>query len=196
MRYFFKDMLGGKSERARSEASRAFTLIELMVSIALFSIVVVVVAAAYLNLLKLDKDARATVQIANNLNFVIDTMSREIRTGKNYGCNGTQGQNCPFSGTPGNSFVFTDDSGETITYRLYGGQIQESINGSAFTLITDPLITVNALNFYVSDADSGSQGRVQPKVTIVVQGSITANAGQSPITFDIETSATQRQINL
>jgi Tfp pilus assembly protein FimT len=168
-----------------------------MVSIALFSIVVVVVAAAYLNLLKLDKDARATVEIANNLNFVVDTMSREIRTGTNYGCNASAGTNCPFSGnTPGSSFVFTDDNGNTIEYTLSNGQIRESVNGSVYTAITDSLITVNTLHFFVSGASPGNVGNTQPQVTIVIQGTITANSNQSPIGFDIETTAEQRQINL
>jgi hypothetical protein len=175
-----------------------------MVSIALFSIVVVVVAAAYLNLLKLDKEARATVEIANNLNFVVDTMSRQIRTGYNYGCGGTVGQDCAFGvSSPSSSFIFTDDTGDVITYSLPPGQGQIYECDQVFnttsctpTPITDPLITVNALDFYVSGAQSGEKGHVQPQVTIAIQGTITGTASQAPIVFDVETTATQRQINL
>ena len=69
--------------------SRGFTLLEMMVSVAVFSVVMVIVAAAYLNLLSLDREARATSDAADSLSFVVDTISaRTIRTGTTYQCGG------------------------------------------------------------------------------------------------------------
>ena len=172
---------------------RAFTLIELMVSIALFSIVMVTVAAAYLNMLSLDREVRATNDVSNNLNFVIDTMSRAIRTGGTYSCNG--GTNCS---TPASTFSFIDDQNNPIQYSLSASaphQILEcSGSGCTATAITDPRINITKLAFYVSGV--GNTDTYEPFVTYVVSGTIQVDTTHAPVNFSIESSAVQRKIDI
>ena len=170
-------------------------MIEMIVSVALFSIVMTIVASAYLNLLSLDRQTRATNDVSNNLNFVIDTMARNIRTGTSYYCGTSGGPNCPT--TPRSVLSFTDDQGNTVKYSLSGtGQVLECYGASCTdTAITDSRIVVDTLNFYVRGVDSGNGDQMQPQVTLVLHGTIVADP-QHTIPFSIQTSAVQRQINI
>jgi hypothetical protein len=171
----------------------------MIVSVALFSIVMVIVAAAYLNLLSLDRETRAANDVADNLNFVVDTMGRSIRTGGTYYCGQFGGPNCTV--TPQSTLSFVDDQGKSVTYSLQTtngvGRIMECYGtGCTATPMTDPRINVDALNFYVRGVDSGNSDQTQPLVTFVIHGTITIDTTHTPTTFTIETSAAQRQIDL
>ncbi|MEI6296366.1 MAG: type II secretion system protein [bacterium] len=63
-----------------------FTLIEMMVSISIFSIVMVVVIGALLLLSDANKKAQAVRAVVDNLNFAIEDITRNLRTGKDYSC--------------------------------------------------------------------------------------------------------------
>ena len=69
-----------------------FTLIEMMVSIALFAIVMVMSMGAILSIVAANKKAQALNSVMTNLNFAVDSMSRDIKTGYNYHC----GPHIPF----------------------------------------------------------------------------------------------------
>jgi prepilin-type N-terminal cleavage/methylation domain-containing protein len=187
-------------------ATRGFTLLELLVVIALFSIVVTITMAAYLNLISLERKARATNDLVSNLSFVVDNMSRSIRTGKDYSCAG--GTNC-VSG--GNYFRFTDENCRSVEYILRSdstvGQCvgpadsgptcspsPVSCNATNATPITDPRITVGTLRFYTQGV--GTSDVLQPRVIFTVSGSITPDSKSSPITFTIEGGATERIIDI
>ena len=161
-----------------------YTLVELIVSIALFSIVMLIVMAAYLAIISLDRQARAGSQLVSSLSFALDSMSRTIRTGTGYTGGGT-------------TFSFTDSTGQAVTYRL-GPGTQKSIaqcmgTGCTDVTLTDPKITITTLNFIVRGAAS-SDG-VQPQVTIIAKGTMQTDAGRTT-SFSIQTGATQRLIDL
>jgi len=182
--------------------ARAFTLIEMIVSVAIFSVVMVIVGAAYLNLINLDQQARATDDDSDTLSVVIDGMSRAIRTGTSYDCNQTgTPNNCATS--PGTALRFKDSAGETDTYILSGGRIAVCLNytgictsgASSFQDLTGTNINITNLSFYVRGALKNDQ--MQPQVIYSVTGQInTGKANQLPISFTIESSATQRSIDL
>lgn len=184
-------------------ASRGFTLVEMIVSIGLFALVMLVATAAYFNLIALDRRARATNQIVNNLSFAVDSMVRGIRTGTGFQC---------LNGAPdayGNStsggctqFTYTDTNlplgNNIVTYYLSGHQILRtqgavsSVVGG--TALTDPSITVTTFTFYVRGAGSGND--VQPQVLFTVKGTMPADSAGGVATFVVEEDATQRLIDL
>jgi prepilin-type N-terminal cleavage/methylation domain-containing protein len=181
--------------RTQSAFTPAFTLVEIMVSVAIFSIVMVAASAAYLNLIALDKQARSTNEVVDNLAFAIDSMARGIRVGTSYNCIGGSGGNCPAGGTQG--FSFTDSSGNIDTYILNTShEIAECTNivctNSSATPITEPGITISTLTFYVRGV--GPDG-VQPQVIIVINGSIATDSRNVPQTFTVETMTTERGID-
>jgi prepilin-type N-terminal cleavage/methylation domain len=173
---------------------RGFSLLEMIVSVGLFAIVMLVSTGAYLSLISLDRKARATNDLVTNLSFAIDTMERSLRTGTAYACGGIgQGPNC----VPGNtSLAFVDDEGQTITYKQSGTAIQQCI-GLSCSSLTDPRITVQSMKFYVRGVGtSGTDAIQQPWVVFVVKGTITPDSNSGPITFTIQSTASQRAIDL
>lgn len=179
-------------------SKRGYTLLELIVSIGIFSIVMMTATSAYLTLIDLDRQARATNDIVSNLSFAVDSMSRAVRTGTSYKCNKT-GTNCLTIGSPGTSLRFTDETGRTVDYELSGTQIQETVTpltGAAFTSkLTDPRITISALNFYVRGVSVESGTKIQPQVTFIIAG--TMNVGKNKtVSFSVEGGATERLLEL
>ncbi len=76
---------------------RAFTLVEMMVSVSIFLIVMVISLGAVLSIVDGNKKVQAINSVSNNLNTAIESMVRDIKTGYAYVC-GT-GQTMPLNGT-------------------------------------------------------------------------------------------------
>jgi len=173
---------------------RGYTLIELIVSVALFSIVMLVAGTAFLALISLDRKARATNDVVTNLSYVVDSMERSIRTGTTYNCGGIG--DCWT--TPRSSFSFLDSENRTIEYRLLvtgsKGQIQQRINGGSWAPLTDPRVDVELLSFYARGTTPGDS--VQPTVVLVLRGSLRPDPLSDPVEFVIESGATQRLIDI
>jgi prepilin-type N-terminal cleavage/methylation domain-containing protein len=186
---------------------RGYTLVELLVSISIFSIIMLAATAAYFSFISYNRQAQTSATVVNSLFFTIDAISRELRTGRDYTCTGS----CSLSGV--NEITFTDPSNCVIKYKLNTGThtIERSLDNSAnpcsstFTSsanepITDPLITVDSLLFYVRGQSSSDT--IQPMVTIVINGyacvpnTDCTGTGTGRIPFQIETGATQRTPDL
>ena len=73
---------------------RGFTLVEMIVSLAIFSIVAVVALGALAKIIDANSKAQTLQAGINNLSFAMETMSREMRVGNKYDC-------LPSSNVPG-----------------------------------------------------------------------------------------------
>lgn len=185
---------------------RGFTLIEMIVATGVFAMVMLAATSAYMGVVSLDRRARATNQVVNNLSFAVDAMTRGIRTGTAYRC-------VDPSGSPdanGNStnglctcFSYTDTNlGQVVTYhREANGTIGRAV-GTASCLdsvsasITDPSISIpsNGVVFYVRGV--GNTDDLQPQVLFTVRGSMLSETSGTTTTFILQESATQRLIDL
>lgn len=185
---------------------KGFTLLELIVSVALFTIVVTIVMGAYLGIIDLDRRARATNDLVANFNFVVENMSRSIRTGMDYRCQG--GTNCT---TGGSYFSFVDENCRPVTYILRSDNTVGQCIGAADTSgscspspvtctassatpLTDPRVQVQNMTFFTQGV--GTSDTLQPRVIFTLTGVMTPDPGSTPITFTLEGAATQRLIEL
>jgi type II secretory pathway pseudopilin PulG len=179
--------------------TEGFTLIESIVSIAIFMVVMAVSVTALLSIISANKESHAIKTVMDNLNFALDDMSRSIRVGTNYSC-GTQSSpsaghiNCSlYSDTNTQSFSYTSqyDNFDYITYTLINGAIYkvDETSGAQYEL-TDPQINVTDMRFYLAGAVVGASDG-QPHVVITMTG--TASNGNQKATFSIQTSVTQLQ---
>ncbi len=66
---------------------RGFTLVETLVSLAIFSIVMVTSVGIVLSVITSNKRNQAINSVVNNLNYSIESMVRDIKTGFSYKCN-------------------------------------------------------------------------------------------------------------
>lgn len=162
-----------------------FTLLEMIVAVAIFAMVMLLASGAYYTLIALARDARATTSAMNTLYFAVEDMTRSIRTGTQY-CH--VGPAC-FS----NSFSFMNDSGNTVTYSKSGTTIYRQVSGTgggiASGVITDPSVTVTKLDFSIASPSSFPQ----PRVRIIMQGTVDVGQGKTK-TFSLQTSASERTL--
>jgi prepilin-type N-terminal cleavage/methylation domain-containing protein len=71
---------------SRSLRQHGFTLIEMIVSLALFAGVITIAVGALLVLVAANDQLQGEQSVMINLSFALDSMTREIRTGTNYLC--------------------------------------------------------------------------------------------------------------
>ncbi len=79
-----------------------FSLIEMIVSLGIFSIIVTTAVGALLVLISANQRLQGEQSVMTNLSFALDSMTREIRTGYNYYCDSTYSAQA--TGGPGNFF--------------------------------------------------------------------------------------------
>jgi prepilin-type N-terminal cleavage/methylation domain-containing protein len=189
-----------------------FTLVELLVSLALFTIVVVAAVGSLYTINQASAKVGAMRTVLDNLNFATESMSRTIRTGSGIVCGGvsnTNGQtqpNCAFGNTngPAQEISFTStlagDEGvldyrrvvipgsATNAHEIQKCQVQNNTPLNCVA-VTSPNIDVTQLYFFVDGVGKGD-GK-QPSVTMIMQG--VASAGTNNVApFAIQTFISQR----
>ena len=65
---------------------KGFTLIEMIVSLGIFTVVALIAVGALLKISDANRKAITLKTAINNLNFALESMSREMRLGSNYDC--------------------------------------------------------------------------------------------------------------
>lgn len=195
--------------------SRGYTLVELVVAVGLFALIMTLASGAYLIMINLNRQAQGVSTGINSLSFALESMTRSIRTGTNYSCNGVG--DCIYGA---NNIRFRNSVGDSITYfystnaSACGGSnngcIMETIHrastpvgfiGSIDTTspVTDPSVHISALTFYVSGSRSASSASPndprQPYVTMIVAGTIATGSGRQQ-DFVVETGAAMRGTDL
>lgn len=70
----------------RRSPQSGFTLIEMIVSLGVFSVVITIAVGALLILIANSKQLQKEQGVMTNLSFALDSMTREIRTGTKYYC--------------------------------------------------------------------------------------------------------------
>ncbi len=179
-----------------------FTLIEILVSVAIFSIIMTISLGALLSMSEANRKVQVLSSTINNLSFALDSMSRSIRTGDGY----------PASGSWNSTFLFTAFDGSAVTYCLSDSsgigcgtstsctsgscRILRSINtgsGDIFVPLTVPEIQVTKFGFFVQGTVPSD--KVQPKVSILISGVVPVTSTRNSV-FNLQTSITQRMYDL
>lgn len=185
----------------RAKYGAGFTLIEIMVSISIFTIAVLIAVGALVSINEANQKIQSMRALMDNLNFALENISRTLRTGSAYHCGSagsiTSPQDCPVTGA---DYIVLEGSGgsgassnDQIVFRLSNGQIQKSIDsGGTFLGMTSPDITITTLKFYVSGATA--LDAKQPKILLLVGG--TAQAGKGLVSeFHLQTTISQRLVD-
>ncbi len=212
--------------RARPRAGPArltggFTLVEMLVSIGIFSVVMVVALGALVAMSEADRKAQSLNSAVNNLSAALDSMTRSIRVGTTYHCGSSNllppltAQDCPSTLTGDSYFTFMSYGGAQVTYCLsqpsVGGVITLDCNASTscgpgntcailrktsggLISMTAPEVNILNMAFFTMGAPRevlGVPDYFQPKVTILLNGVVNVTATKQT-KFNIQTSVTQR----
>lgn len=201
-----------KSKYHKSNSSGGFTLIELMVAVTIFSIVMTVAAGTMISIVDSNNKARALQSVMNNLNFAVESMTRNMMFGYVYHCGsdaeGSTAQNLtPLNCTgdpisPQSEITFVHNDGERVftyrlnqsTYQLEVMQTGPSISNSSFVGITSPEVKIKSLKFYVTGSGIESSTQLQPRILIVISGE--AQTKDKIISeFHLQTTVSQRTLD-
>lgn len=194
----------------RTQSKKGFTLVEVIVASALFSIVMLVSVGALLSLVGASRKVQSLQSVMDNLNISLDGMERAIRMGSNFHC-GTGDykttKDCSSAtDAAANHYVFafepygnsTTDEPWVYSYDPTTKRLYKSENGAAPIAITAPEVSIDSLQFYVVGSDRGCTvspcDTVQPKVVIVIKG--TAGSDKARTTFHVQVTAVQRLLDL
>lgn len=186
------------------EGERGFSLVEMVVAVALFAVIMLVAVGALLSLVDANRKARTLESVMNNLNISLDSMVRAMRMGSQYNCGGTLipnpsvGADCPlgddmFSFAPYGSD--TSEQNERAVYFFQDNRLYRSLDGGGNAIpITAPEIEIDEVSFYVIGTRPGDI--VQPKVVVVIKGTAGAQSAKTRTTFYIQATAVQRTLDI
>ncbi len=212
------------SNRITKKISRGFTLIETMVSLALFSVVLVISGGVIVSVIDINKRNQAISAVVNNLNYSIDSMVRDIKTGYLYKCGSVSVPT--IEGIKADTDASLDNCATTDTITLVStiagdpmvvryqfvpsntgnGYIKKTIYTADTSVpgeysITDKVnVNIESVNFNISNpatlecVDCGIP-RGQPSVSIIIKG-MAGNNQIETSKFYVQTFISQRVLNL
>ena len=194
-----------KATGGQAKPDRGFTLIEIMVSVALFAVVMTISVGSLLSLIDANRKAQALNSVINNLNFALENMSRNMRVGSTYYCNTLSSvppnidttNDCSNGGV---LFAFEGNGGDIsdptdqVVYRFIDSHIEKSIDsGATFVRITASEVTIDSMKFYVVGTTAGDSS--QPRVVMTVRGTIGIGS-KFQTSFNLQTTVSQRVLDL
>ncbi|MES2409306.1 MAG: type II secretion system protein [Patescibacteria group bacterium] len=175
--------------------TKGFTLIEIMVAVSIFALVMVVAIGAVLSIVSANKKSQAVSSVLTNLNFALEAMVRDLRTGYNYSCDG--GGDCTgFDGLGGGiiSFISTQ-SNLPVEYTIQNDGIVKSVDGGNRVSLTSPDVKITSLKFYVVGTKKTVAGDyIQPRIIITIAGNY--NGFGNLAEFHLQTMVSQRRIDI
>lgn len=196
-----------------------FSLIEVLVSLSIFTIVVTIGVSTLYALIDANARARNFQEVMTNLSFTIDSMTREIRTGAEYYCS-SDNSTLPVDGSAvrdcidGASALAFNEGGRSLTgatpnnsrriaYRLQDGAIQRRLgNGDGSGSVNDPEdwvtvtsedVVVEEFNFYTYG--TSPDDNQQPWVVVQVIGTV-GEVGAARSEFRLQTTITQHLLDI
>lgn len=193
------------------QPNSGFSLIEMLVSMALFTVVVTMAVGALLVLISANLKAQNTQEAVSNIQFALDSMAREIRTGGAYYCSsGTE--------TAGNLFVVQDcskgkylsiiEGGKSLTKGLGNNRIayrynstslsvERKIGSGAWVRLTNPNVRITSMHFNVNNSalKRSTNNIYQPNVTIFIKGEVIGVKDTSS-SFVLQTTVTKRSLDI
>jgi prepilin-type N-terminal cleavage/methylation domain-containing protein len=201
----------------KNNKNKGYTIIETMIAISLFLVVTMAGMGALLNANLVHQKSASMREIMDNLSFVMEDMSRNLRTGYNYHCF-VNGDRIPPSPLDAIQDPVSCASGGAIAFEHQDGQIDNSSDqwiykiespdgvqpfsiskstdsGGTWVQLNPSEVEIDAISgFSVLGAEPPPGDVDQPFVTIKLVGKITFKDVVTP--FSLQTSVSQRAIDI
>ena len=187
-------MIMTTSSQFKQSKQTGFTLIETMVSMAIFVIVAMVITTVFITIIDANRKAQSIRLVMDNLNFSLDSMALRMREGTNYNC-----EQIDVDGAC-NAVSFQtmgSNNRQTIFYGLMPNsqqpnsqQIGRCVSGPSapygsctFEPTTAPQINIEQFTVNIDNQES-------KRAVMLIRG--TAGAGRTLTKFSIQTSVAER----
>lgn len=168
---------------------KGFTLIEIIVSMAIFSVVMVVALGAFLKIVDVNKRAQTVEAAVNNLTFVVESMSRELRTGQVYDVDSRNPSQIDFigkynAGSPPLPYNYS--------YRLKNGVIERGVSRNAGNVVAESdYAAATAANVKITSFYFELVSKPVRMVRIYAAGEV-GLVEKAKTTFSVQTAVSQR----
>jgi len=177
---FLKKNLGG------------FTLVELLVTVAIFSLIVSAASGVFVSALKAQRRSLATQELLDQTSFLMEYMSRAIRMAKKddlAGVNCLSGNKINYELTrSGLGIKFRNYKDECQEFYLDGNQLKEAKAGSLYALTSNHL-RVSKFNINLSGQTQTDD--LQPRVTLFLE-----IEGKEKSKIRLQTTISQRNLDI
>lgn len=191
----------------KQKKDHGFTLIEVLVSFAIFSLVVTGSIGVTISVINVNRKTQSLQIVINNLNFALESMTRIIRTGHKYHCRSNmpgslQTFATPFDCPGGGTYLALESSKgsssddlDQVVFRYIETRIERSTDsGQNWFPITAPEVSIDELRFVVIGTNPYPSNREQPIVTIIINGS-SGTTQRTSVELRMQTSVSQRIID-
>jgi prepilin-type N-terminal cleavage/methylation domain-containing protein len=191
--------------RYQNKKIGGFTLVEMMVAIAVFSIVMVTAMSALLNVIDANNKARSIKTAINNISFALEGISKDMRMGTDYACGNNIEPNGDCTGG-GNVIkykspraILSNGTREYAYYKFEGTKLFECLSNDSvacnylsgpWTPITSSEVTLTSVKFYIIGAESYDVLTTQPRMVMTVSGEA-GTKEKLKTTFDLQTGISQ-----
>ena len=165
--------------------SQGFTLIEMLVTVFVFSVIVIGVGGIFTDILALQRRGSGAQKVQENTQFVLELMAREIRVSK------VDNQDAPLCDRTTLTIVHPVNG--PVSYSTANGRIQR-LAGGILTTLTSNDVNITRLNFCVAGTTvtSGVGDHLQARVGIILQASSQDSNPEDTVTFDLQTMVVSR----
>lgn len=170
---------------------KGVSLIELVMAVAMFSVVVLTASGIFINSLKAQKTIIAKQKVADDLRYSADFMLKELRMAQLNSANMTltfrnaEGAQLININSPSASLWFTNSNGNDIVYSLSGNKIfRNDLSGTdGAQPISADEIEITGLSFRLNnwDMNKGAPNAASPLITVVIKARANNGVGQEII---------------
>ena len=158
-----------------------YTLIELMVSIGVFSIVVAMTSAMFVTSLKGQEKAYTSQNVSDSARYAMEMISREIRMGTSFS---SSADSIQFTST------MPHRDGQTVNFELISGQIMfddDTTDAVLAASITSSDTSVSSLSFLLDIGD-------HERITIVMRIESVGTREDVKTTMNLQTTVSPRRL--
>ena len=189
---------------------KGFTLVEVIVSVTIFSMIMVMGMGALLNVNTSHKASQAQKDAMDTFNFALEGMTRDIRTGVNMYCdidtdnpsNDINEHNDCITSQPTlgflasadrGYFMYYEDNGSLFRKRILDPEGSPGVHEAPEELISSSRVVVTGLNFRVVGSQSLTEGDERQPYVLV---RLTAHTVSNPDTeFLVQTLVSVRSLD-
>ncbi|QQG45685.1 MAG: type II secretion system protein [Candidatus Sungiibacteriota bacterium] len=172
---------------------QGFTLLEMIISIGIFSVLVIASIGVTLGVSNAQIKAANIQAILDSIRFSLELITKEMRTGSGYAAT-SYGAAC--GGASGSEISFTTALGESRTYYLSPAtktimRMTQTTNCVQAVPFSSEEVNIDRLNFALSGSASGPNDG-QPRVTLTMKARSKSPKYYLESSLDLQTTVAQR----
>ncbi|MDP3764281.1 MAG: prepilin-type N-terminal cleavage/methylation domain-containing protein [bacterium] len=178
-------MIGNKKKLEirnwKLEIKEGFTLIELIVAMAVFSTVVTIVSSIFVSTVGSQRKNVNQQEVLENARYVLEIMARAIRQSTIQTADGTS-----------SVLAINHPTKGLVTYQLDSSQIKESTGVNPSLALSSSEVSIEKLDFIIKG--KGASDFKQPRVTIIISIKNTEVGVSTASSINLQTTVTPRNL--